>query len=522
MIRLTSTRRLSTAYSEATVAQALKLTNYIQQRDWPKAERLSGLLPQPLVTQCFSLDWANQINEKQSIPTNIIARFLAASDDPVKETYRFLVQSIATTGTVDHKLVEPYLWNLLVNESSPRMALVATVFNIIVSQTTVTLSNELWSLLITRTCELSDYPTAIIVYHQVIQDKPFLVTPQVLQALGSIFATNNDYVRVKGLLSYFNEFYSYQLHPTTLRTLKIMLVEACASTDFVTSLSEFRSLCLLFKGHSKLHWHYHHHLMKNTIANGYVSRRHAIAENKPRASIDGDSNGSDEAADCIFKQEQQLATETGMTLFQPLIQRNVYTTTNNHIPLIDGVLRTSDLPQFYQQFHRHITSLLVNHSSHELVETLRQRIIKTHYMLTVFVVRLLCESSKFQEALMLMEVLGEKSMNYKTPFLIKEENFYMFGTHCNDYKLLIECLQFYVDACVKFNYRLSSKVMAAFLTSMLNHADQVRLTDLEHFLACYWKHGDPKTVIKLSIESWNLLLTKVDIKRFNFIQSYTK
>lgn len=522
MRRLTAIRHLTTGYSESTVAQVLRLTNCIQLRDWPQVESLSSQLPEPLVQQCFTSriqDWHNYnydaANNNTPIPTRVALRFLAATDDPFKETYRFLVHSIAKGNMPHYQLVETYIWNLIVEE---RMAAVATILNIVLSQTTITLSNELWSVLISKICEFSDYPGGVIVYHELIEDpkkRPFLISPPVLETLLLIFATHNDYSRVQGIMAYFNDFYSFQLHPKTYKTLKIMLVEASASTDFITSLTEFRSLCLLFKGHSKLHWSYYHHLLKNTIAHTYTSRRQAIAENLTRENSRTASSDSD-----LNQQELDYATETNIKLFEPFIERNIYSTPHsNHLPLIHGVLRTSDIPRFYTEFHSHIKTLVDNEEgSRDLVETLRQRIIKTHYMLTICVVRLLCELGKFREALMLMETLGEKSMNYKTPFLIKEENFYIFAKTCDKYDLLTECFQFYLDSITKNNYKISPKVMSTFLSALLTN-EMVRVSDIEHFLALYWKFGDGVT-FRLPSYAWNNLIKKVDVKRFNFVESF--
>lgn len=231
------------------------------------------------------------------------------------------------------------------------------------------LPDQLWLLYLSKVCLQGHHLGSIMIYHQLISPTghslsitapypssiPFLINPQSLVSLATIFATYGDYDRVKGLMIYFKRYYSYLYQRDCHKQLRILLVEALAKANLVDKA--VASMITLLKYHqasttggARLNRWIH-----TVGAQGVRNRRSQIQEGSELDELDNDIVRPDAFG------------EDNWPLHLPIYSYNVYQVVGVSTPLIHGRLETSDFPQFIGMLADYFANSPEAVNSHQLV-----------------------------------------------------------------------------------------------------------------------------------------------------------
>ncbi|QBM86019.1 hypothetical protein METSCH_A06510 [Metschnikowia aff. pulcherrima] len=288
-------------------------------------------------------------------------------------------------------LVETYMFSLL--GAGNLNAVVSLVHVLLHSDVQhYKLSNELWSLLASKSCALGHHAAASLVYHEIVNphakfneiDKlseeneyiPFLLLPTALESLSLVFSQNGNHIAVEGLRQYFKRFYSNFGHRDVYQTLYISKVESLAKAGlFVEALDAFVALASKYRGHlNNRDPKNASHSLKYASMKNFKKRQNNIAENLSLANPDGTSR-----------------------LFSPEIKFNDYHLESGpYWAIFDGVLEVSDLPHFKSLLRTKIHELVSSHDS--IMDRLLAFISKKHFAIGRFVIACLCEIGHISRA----------------------------------------------------------------------------------------------------------------------------
>lgn len=269
-------------------------------------------------------------------------------------------------GTLSSHLIEEYIWRLLAEENlNAAVSLIHAVLE--VDRISYCVSNQTWSIVASKACELGHYGAASLVYHEVIDpitaysdsqynglvnpNIPFLLYPDILARLAIIFMRNGNYTAVVGIQQYFKRFYSYFWHRTIYRNIAIAKVEAFACAGkFSDALSDFVSLAWQHRGHNVL--------VKGKILEHNL--KYAVAQN--------------------LKERHDRIKASDDPLNDSSIEYNKYTLPGKKFNAIfDGVINIADTPYFNKLIHRNVSRVVADRSSS--TEKLASFVASNHHAL---------------------------------------------------------------------------------------------------------------------------------------------
>lgn len=299
-----------------------------------------------------------------------------ANDDP-EASFAFVVDHIVSRGDeiLGNQLIEKLVLRLLFEENlNAAVSLMHTLLRI--DRKAYCFSNQLWSSLASKACELCHYPAASLVYHEIIDpitayddprfeglynwSVPFLLFPDLLARIAVVLTQNGDYVAVLGIQQYFKRFYSYFWHRTVYRDIALAKVEAYASAGlFSEALSEYVNLAWQHRGHMGL--------QKGDIVAHNL--KHAVVLN------------SKERLKVVSKLENPQNDKH--------FEYNKYTISGKGFNAIfDGILNVADTPKFNNLILNNVLQLVQDRNS--ATERLVSFITSKHHALIRPVVSALC------------------------------------------------------------------------------------------------------------------------------------
>lgn len=330
-----------------------------------------------------------------SIIANLdLQKLLRSGEDKAVFTHIIEHLSGRKKGTLSSSLIEQYINHLLAAENlNAAVSLIHVVLD--VDSESYCISNQTWSFLASRACELGHYSAACLVYHEVIDPitaysdnkfsglnnplVPFLLFPDILAQLAIVLMHNGNNVAVAGIQSYFKRFYSYFWHRTIYRTIALAKVEAHARAGLVSdAISEYVKLAWQHRGHNPLQ-------KGSTVEHNL---KYAVEQN--------------------LKERQRRIVASDDPLNDPTIEYNKYSIPGKKFNAIfDGVLRTADTPYFTAMIQRDLKLLMTDRSS--AIERLVNFITSKHQALLSPVIFSLCEGGLVFEA---WAVLNQTKASY--------------------------------------------------------------------------------------------------------------
>lgn len=382
-------------------------------------------------------EYLEKLNEDEStnaLKLNVKLQLLLGSPEiNHAEVYEFIVNNL--NYKLENGLIELFIYDLVKDEN---ISAATTLLHIVFEKTpSFILSNELWSLYISKTCELGHYLGSCLIYHELIDNYeehskeksginyqnnhiPFLVANTCLERLALIFQHNSDPMRINGLLNYFKRFYSYAGHSETYKSLKCSLVEAYSNKgNLGAALEQFRNLAFILKGHRNYSKKDNTAIPKMSAFNHFRWRRDNIKSNNYDTNFDAPDNMKTNL-DFV---EEETAQLKHMKLFRPNEERNVYTFPgHSYTPIVDGSIKINDLPYFHALLRANIKHLMSN-SGPERIDSLTNYISDCHFMLHIFINACLCELGYVREAFLLLLLLPKLYPKVFLNVLIREEDF---------------------------------------------------------------------------------------------------
>ncbi|KAI5950175.1 hypothetical protein KGF54_005323 [Candida jiufengensis] len=288
--------------------------------------------------------------------------------------------------------------------------------------------NEIWSIIINKVLLENYYIGAMFIYHELIdnvkfyeelsygvQDNdqiPFLVDCNTLIALGIIFKNNKDSKRIEGLMRYFRRFYSFLHHLDTYRSLLVLEVETYSlAQDLENSLRSFKNLSYASNTSEKNNpslLRFENRKFNKFINENIKSNKYKIPEIIESSTEQLDIHQ--------FLLSKICETE----LYNPIIQRNIYTTYTTKPIRINPILKKSillkDLPNF--------ENLIYNYIQKEEIFSVNQLITFTklnHFYLNLFIISSLCKLNKHELAFNYLKNLsniGKRIITNQSFFII--------------------------------------------------------------------------------------------------------
>ncbi|KAG2733426.1 hypothetical protein G9P44_002951 [Scheffersomyces stipitis] len=423
-----------------------------------------------------------------NIHLQLLLNDLTASDS-FQETYSYIVKTPVRFAT---ELVEVFVYNLLQTNNIPAVtSLLHVLFD---RDSQFTLSNEIWSLYTSKVVENADYLGAISIYHHLIDNidlylesesghvsendnVQFLITPHLLEQMATLFVHSGDASRVKGLLQYFKRFYSYSSHRNTYRNLKVAVVEAFSEAENLScALLAFRELALLFRGHyNPRDWEQAHGVSKLAAYTNYVWRRNNIMNNTnqaPKPDVDQEQSWNPD----------QILPETheNEQIYNPSYERNVYSGPNiPHLPLLNGSLSISDLPQFYQLVKSSVVDAM--QSENKNFASLMHLMTSGHFMVHSFVVQALCELGYPKEAHSILVKLPSSFRHIHPDVLLKDEDFILIFN-------AVETSIAQVVSKSSSNQLITLEDLTAFLNQVINQYNRTHDTHFGSISSAVYSH----------------------------------
>lgn len=336
---------------------------------------------------------------------------LLASNAPHLDIFQHIVDN--TRDKISSELVELFLFRLV--ESENLNAATALTHIVLASDAeTYRLSNQFWSLLASKACELSHHQSASLVYHEIVDPYvaykrttlasqenefiPFLLLPTALAQLAVLFLHSGNPQAVDGICGYFKRFFSYFGHRDVYQTLCLAKVESySAAGDMKNALAAYVALAHNYRLHSAhVSTGDQVHQLKWASARNYQERRKNIKENV-----------STVVTPKLDHLQELTAADEDLNLFQPRIEYNRYThdTTRRYFAIFDGYLRVADLPYFYDLLRENIGELMHQPNS---IERLSSFSADYHHSMHRFVVAGLCDLGYVEQAWAIMSKLTER------------------------------------------------------------------------------------------------------------------
>lgn len=286
-------------------------------------------------------------------------------------------------GLLSSKLMERYIGNLLAEENlNAAVSLIHILLN--ADSTSYCISNQTWSALASKACELGHYSAACLVYHEVIdpiaayEDPnfkgtnnpliPFLLFPDILAQLSIVLMHNGNNVAVCGIQSYFKRYYSYFWHRTIYRSIAIAKVEAhaCAGETSL-AIAEFVKLAWQHRGYSPL-------------------QKGSAVEHNLKYAVEHN-----------LKERQKRILESDDPANDPSIVYNKFSLPGKRFNAIfDGVIELADTPYLNALILRNMSLIMADRSS--TIERLVNFITSNHHALLTPVIASLCNNGDLFEA----------------------------------------------------------------------------------------------------------------------------
>lgn len=462
----------------------------------------------------------------QDIKANIELQLLLGEKVADLDIFLFIVGNIHCAFTYD--LLEVFAVRLVQAEN---LSAVVTLLHILSDKhPNFTLSNQSWSLLTSKVCEMGHYLGASLVYNEIIDPHkfyntkefsvllrnshvPFLVSPESLERLAMIFTHNGDSKAIHGLQDYFKRFYSYQGHSETYKALGICLIEALSKNgSFAEAIDSFRVLAYKFKGHENFkRFPVSRNLAKIRSSDHFKSERRHVRNNTPISPRFTIPEGYKTKLD---RTQEQMDNSSSAVLFRPYEEQNVYSSPNkDYIAVIEGSLKVNDFSYFRELITANIKSLMLNEDSTQKIELLIHAITSVHSMLHPFVISSLCELGYVREAYTVLISLNRHFPKMIPIVLLREDSFtsllHTIGRHLSEANIKLEELQlisnmvfdYYCEiANTNSQYRYSPRVFSCYISNLLS-SGVVTLDRLMGVIETFSLKAKKPMVITLSTES---------------------
>lgn len=462
----------------------------------------------------------------QDVKTNIELQLLLGGKATDSEVLLFIVENINCA--LNSELLEVFALRLVRAEN---LSAVVTYLHILSNKhPKFSLSNESWSLLTSKVCELGHYLGASLIFNEVIDSHmfyntkeysvllrnshiPFLVTPPSLEKLAMIFMHNGDSKAIEGLQDYFKRFYSYQGHSETYKTLGICFTEALSkSGSFAEAIDSFRVLAYKFKGH--------HNFKKDPTARTVANIRAADHFKSDRDNVKNNTSISptftipEGYKTKLDRIQEQIDNSSSAVLFRPYGEQNVYSSPDKRYnAVIYGSLKVNDFVYFRKLITANIENML-NSESSQKIEQLIRAINSVHFMLHPFVISSLCELGHVKDAHSLLISLSKYYPTIFLTVLFKEDSFaYLLesiGKQLSECPIsqLEELLQlsskvfnYYCEvAGSNKRYDYSSRVFSCYITNLLS-STTLTLNLLRVAVDRFSQNANKPIVITLSKEN---------------------
>lgn len=453
--------------------------------------RLSELKGESLNIIKTSLNQIKLEGQLENTRLNILLQVLLLDPNTENSTiYKFIVTH--SQSDLHFELLETFIYNLIESENLPAATILMHIlFN---NSKEFMISNELWSLYVSRVCDLSYLHGATMIYHELIDNHqhyddtksaninienshvPFLITNTVLEKLAWIFTHNKDSAKIQGILQYFKRFYSYIGHQETYKSLLFALVESYSNKgDISNAMKSFKYMSFRFQGNISLAKKENlDSILKISAFSNFRWRRDNIKNNVTSKLYLPQSLKTEKNL-----QEEIIADAANIELFNPSMERNVYTSPQTkHIGIIRGSFVTADLPYFKSLIKKNVNDIM-NSSSNRLTQLINLN-TSSHYKIQPFVISSLCELGYIREAFLVLLKLPSVYPNLASHILRDDECYIALFEACAEIELenqqftkasvvdyCIEIKNYYLSISLKTN--LSSKVCLSFLSAILKY-----------------------------------------------------
>lgn len=345
-------------------------------------------------------------NEFKSLHVNDTFQHLLETP---RDAFKFVVKN-APQANLDPGLLEVFFYNLILSHN---ITSATTLLHVLHNYPGFRVSNEVWSAYTSEVLSQGSHIGAVSVYHHLVdnvlnysEDKmsaysttnpyiPFMLSLGTLELLSAIFA-DCDPVRAKGILAYFKRFYSYIAHKSTYKNLMINVVEAYSSCgDRESAFRHFRRLAYILGPKNSIH----------------VARMQnaAVFSNRVWRNKNIEENNAFEVADDLKTpiDEEIMNNLEGVQPYNPMIENNVYVDPGKKaLPLLRGLLKTSDLPQFHAKIVKPLVESTVSTTDSRYLHSLYTSV---HPLLAVFIVRSFCEMDREKDAFKLISSFTDEA-----------------------------------------------------------------------------------------------------------------
>lgn len=504
-----------------------------------QVEVLERLSKESVQTQENVLSKLSESNGNTWLKTNLkLQRLLNDSNVNAHDSAKCLNHILENINSpLSHDLIEIFICRNLDKDNLPAMIMLLQL--LFQYQKDFTLSNELWSLYVSLTCENTSIDGAKFIYHNLIDNYrlfendyspynktqtflPFLLSPESIASLALIFQREKLPDYIIGLREYFKRFYSLYGHRTCLKTVSISLVEAFSEAlDVVNALSAFRYLCIMFKDHKNFKPH------EQFLETAYSMMVHSsswrvsnLQSNQSRFPSWPDELKSD-----LDKVQELYLEGHNRTIYNPIDSKS---NTTRMVPTLNGSLRLNDLPMFSKLIDKVVVSHM-NSNTHNKVNNLIKLIENNHFMLNAFIISALSSNGYLYEAFAVMKKTQPKYLDHMLPVLFKEDLFVVLLQQCKvqlntlnsdeivNFQALKDLNQLITDI-IKFYFKAygiaeitieSSKVLAAYISLVID-TPRFQSSLIEGYLDRYMKRTNQK--IYLSPGDFNKLNELYDLE----------
>ncbi|RLV91181.1 hypothetical protein JA1_004075 [Spathaspora sp. JA1] len=429
------------------------------------------------------------------------------------DTFQFIVEH---NDELYPELIQIYIHNLLCNN---QVMATVTLLHKLFDNAKFQLSNELWSMLVSKTCETSSHFGAIFIYHNLINNYkfytdepttyvrennliPFLVTVETIEALAIIFTNNKDVSRLEGMFEYYRRFYSFAYNKKAFKSLMILLIEVYSEVGLAPALAKFNQL-------SAAHDYKPSERSSNSTSSGASNSPTTTSQKSLAIARKVNDNArirflnimnnehvytTLEEVDTIdnslktpldIHQELVAKLNNVVELYNPMIQRNLYSRDYGHTKtpqLLNGSICLSDLPNFRALISNHVQILLQESSN--IVSELVSMCKATHVNICMFIIASLCDSRRFDLILPFVHELTRQRMKRHEIIINKEILMYILDK-CEPDKEQIKFLHSLYDYHVRVN---SNTPDLSFLYKIINTMlliPSISRYDLEKYIKTY-------------------------------------
>ncbi|EGW29925.1 uncharacterized protein SPAPADRAFT_63551 [Spathaspora passalidarum NRRL Y-27907] len=403
------------------------------------------------------------------------------------------------------ELIQVYIYNLLAsNYVMPAVALLHKLSD----SSTFQLANEIWSILVSKVCENHSHFGAIFIYHNLINNYkyytdepstyvrennlvPFLVNVETIEQLAMIFTNYKDAARVEGMFDYFTRFYSYAYNKKVYKSLLILLVESYSEINMSAAFTHFNQLMSAHDEKSSKRFTGKEASTKATaiqrrVVDNAKVRLDNVMYNKNVYTTLTDADKTDDSLKKPLDIHQELVAKlNGVGLYNPIIQRNVYSRDypkKKPIAILSGTISLLDLPKFHHMIHTHVEQIL---SSGEATHKLVNICLNNHVNITMFVMASLCDLNKLDLILELVPQLHAQIKRHDTQKpIINNETFLYILTKYPQHTLrsLEELYKWHVE----INKIPTVTFLHQFITKLLS-IPTISKYDIEQYIKAFLK-----------------------------------